>query len=143
MKNPAWSTAEDCSHQLLRLIATNVKQKIPFEVARSAWAESIGRRRDERVRKELRMRCSRSPFIITDDVRSPNQILDPAKRGRRTMDVFYPEKPAEHQLRVEVVTSSSKRSTPPMAVESGKQKRQWVRSDAPNITHPVDSQDVD
>lgn len=27
MKNPAWSTAGDCSHQLLRLTAANAKQK--------------------------------------------------------------------------------------------------------------------
>jgi hypothetical protein len=141
MKDPGWSTAGDCSHQLLRLIAANAKQKISFEVARDAWAESIGRRRDERVRKEMRMRCPRSPFIITDDVRSLNQILDPAKRGRRTTDVFYPEEPAEHQLRVELVTPGSKRSAPSTTAKSGKQKRRRLGSDALNLVHQVENQD--
>lgn len=141
MKDPAWSNAGDCSHQLLRLIAANAKQQIPFDVARDAWAESIGRRRDERVRKELRMRCPRSPFIITDDVRSLNQILDPAKRGRRTTDVFYPEEPAEHQLIVELVTAGSERSAPPVTAKSGKRKRQRVQPDVPDLTHPVDNRE--
>jgi hypothetical protein len=136
MKDPGWSTAGDCSHQLLRLIAANAKQKIPFDVA-----ESIGRRRDERVRKELRMRCPRSPFIITDDVRSLNQTLDPAQRGRRTTDVFYPEEPAEHQLRVELVTPGSKRNAPPTTANSGKQKRRRLGSDALNLVHRVDNQE--
>jgi hypothetical protein len=141
MKDPAWSTAGDCSHQLLRLIAANAKQKIPFEVARDGWAESIGRRRDERIRKELRMRCPRSPFIITDDVRSLNQIADPAERGRRTTDVFYPEEPAEHQLRVELVTPGSKRCAPPFTAESEKRKRQRVRSGGPSVAHVIAEQD--
>jgi hypothetical protein len=75
MKDPAWSTAADCSHQLLRLVAADAKQRFDLETAKSAWAQSIRRRRDERVRKELRMRCPRSPFIITNDVRSLNQTL--------------------------------------------------------------------
>jgi hypothetical protein len=90
------------------------------------WLAVLGQSRSEdeeidRVRKELRMRCPRSPFIITDDVRSLNQTLDPAQRGRRTPDVFYPEEPAEHQLRVELVTPGSKRIAPPTTAKSGKQ----------------------
>lgn len=141
MKDPAWSNAGDCSHQLLRLIAANAKQQIPFSVARDAWASSIARRRDERVRKELRMRCPRSPFIITDDVRSLNQIHDPAKRGRRTTDVFYPEEPAEHQLIVELVTAGSKRGAPPATTKSARQKRQRVQPDSLDPAHPIDNLD--
>lgn len=141
MKDPAWSTAGDCSHQLLRLIAANAKQKIPIDIARNAWAASIERRRDERIRKELRMRCPRSPFIITDDVRSLNQIPDPAQRGQRTTDVFYPEEPAEHQLRVELVTSASKRSVPPTMAKNGRRKWRRLGPDASRLARRVEHQD--
>lgn len=112
MKDPTWATAADCSHQLLRLIAANAKQGMRLDVARTAWAESIRRRRDERMRKELRMRCPRSPFIITEDVRSLNQIADPEQQGRRTSEMFYPDEPAEDQLRVELVTPRSRPNAP-------------------------------
>jgi hypothetical protein len=56
MKGLGWSAAGGCSHQLLRLIAANSKQKTSFDVGHNAWAESIGRRRNERVRKEMRIR---------------------------------------------------------------------------------------
>lgn len=110
MKDPNWSTAADCSHQLLRLIAASAKRGIGLAMARSAWAQSIRQRRDERARKELGMRCPRSPFIITDDVRSLNQIDQPHLQGRRTGEIIYPGEPAEDQLRVELVTPGSKRS---------------------------------
>lgn len=110
MKDPNWSTAADCSHQLLRLIAASAKRGIDLATARSAWEQSIRQRRDERARRELRMRCPRSPFIITDDVRSLNQIDEPHLHGRRTGEIIYPDEPAEDQLRVELVTPGSKRS---------------------------------
>jgi hypothetical protein len=87
------------------------------------------------------MRCPRSPFIITDDVRSLNQTLGPAQRGRRTTDVVYPEEPAEHQLRVELVTPGSKRNAPPTTAKSGKQKRRRLGSGALNLVHQVDNQE--
>jgi hypothetical protein len=108
MKDPAWTRACDCSHQLLRLIAANAK-RLPLEEACRGWAESIGRRRDERIRKEMRMRSPRSPFIIPEDVRSLNKITDPAQLGRRTTEVFYPDEAAEDQLRVELLPPSAKR----------------------------------
>jgi hypothetical protein len=110
MKDTAWSTAADCSHRLLRLIAANAKRGIDLETEKSAWALSIRRRRDESVRKELRVRCPRSPFIIMDDVRSLNQTLGLSQQDRRTSEIVYPDEPAEDQLRVELVTPSSKRS---------------------------------
>jgi len=141
MKDPAWSTAADCSHQLLRLIAANAKQGIDLETAKSAWAQSIGQRRDERVRKELRLRCPRSPFIITDDVRSLNQTLGPSQQDRRTSEIVYPDEPAEDQLRVELVTPGSKRSAPftqkLFANESAQRKRQKRRQQNSYVDDPT------
>jgi hypothetical protein len=78
---------------------------------------------------------------IPDDVRSLNQTLGPAQRGRRTTDVVYPEEPAEHQLRVELVTPGSKRNAPPTTAKSGKQKRRRLGSGALNLVHQVDNQE--
>ena len=128
MKDSTWSRAADCSHQLLRLIAAIAKQGMELETAKFAWARSIRRRRDESVRKELRMRCPRSPFIITDDVRSLNQNLGFDQQDRRTSEIVYPDEPAEDQLRVELVTPGSKRSAPsarePCTDASAQRKRQ-------------------
>jgi hypothetical protein len=141
MKDPAWSTAADCSHQLLRLIAANAKQGIDLEMAKSAWAQSIHRRRDERVRKELRMRCPRFPFIITDDVRSLSQTLGLSRQDRRTSEIVYPDEPAEDQLRVELVTPGSKRSAPFAqefsANKSAQRKRQKRRQQDSRVDHPT------
>jgi hypothetical protein len=141
MKDPAWSTAADCSHQLLRLIAANAKQGIDLEMAKSAWAQSIHRRRDERVRKELRMRCPRFPFIITDDVRSLSQTLGLSQQDRRTSEIVYPDEPAEDQLRVELVTPGSKRSAPFAqefsANKSAQRKRQKRRQQDSRVDHPT------
>jgi hypothetical protein len=125
MKDPTWTRACDCSHQLLRLVAANAKQGLTFRDACRGWAESISRRRDERVRKEMRMRCPRSPFIIPEDVRSLNNIVDPAQQGRRTTEVFYPNEPAEDQLKVELVPPSAKRNYSEFGPTRGcKRKRQ-------------------
>ena len=141
MKDTAWSTAADCSHQLLRLIAANAKRGIDLETAKSAWALSIRRRRDERVRKELRMRCPRSPFIITDDVRSLNQTLGLSQQNRRTSEIVYPDEPAEDQLRVELVIPTSKRSVPSArdscVNKSAQRKRQKrLQQDSP-VEHSI------
>jgi hypothetical protein len=109
MKDPTWTRACDCSHQLLRLIAANAKQGLTFEDARRDWAESMSRRRDERIWKEMRMRYPRTPFIIPEGVRSLNNIADPAPQGRQTTEVFYPDELAEDQLKVELVPPSAKR----------------------------------
>lgn len=128
MKDSTWSRAADCSHQLLRLIAANAKQGVGLEAAKSAWAQSIRRRRDERVRKELRMRCPRSPFIITDDVRSVGETLGLSQQSRRTSEIVYADEPAEDQLRVELVSPGSKRGArstrEPGADGLGSRKRQ-------------------
>jgi hypothetical protein len=128
MKDTTWSRASDCSHQLLRLIAANAKQGVELDAAKCAWAQSIRRRRDERVRKELRMRCPRFPFIITDDVRSVNHVLGLDRQACHTSEIVYPEELAEDQLRAELVTPGSKRSAPFVpelcANEPGQRKRQ-------------------
>lgn len=137
MKDPDWSTAADCSHQLLRLIAASAKRGIDLATARSAWAQSIRQRRDERARKELRMRCPRSPFIIPDDVRSLSQIDEPHLQGRRTGEMIYPDEPAEDQLRVELVTPGSKRSAADARATStyapAQRKRQKRRQRDPHL----------
>jgi hypothetical protein len=71
--------------------------------------ESIGRRRNEQIRKEMRMRSPRSPFVLPEEVRSLNKIADSTQLGRRTTEVFYPDEQAEEQLRVELMPYSAKR----------------------------------
>lgn len=87
------------------------------------------------------MRCARSPFIITNDVRSLNQSVGPHQQGRRTNDLFYPDEPAEDQLRVELVTPGSKRSAPftreLSAYESAQHKKQKRRQRDPHVGDPV------
>jgi hypothetical protein len=78
---------------------------------------------------------------MNDDVRSLNETLDPAQRARRTTDVFYPEEPAEHQLRVELVTPGSKRNAPPTTAKSGKQKHRRLGSNTLNLVYQVDNQE--
>lgn len=83
----------------------------------------MSRRRDERVRKEMRMRCPRSPFIIPEDVRSLNNIADPAQQGRRTTEVFYPDEPAEDELKVELVPPSAKRNYSEFGPARGRKRK--------------------
>lgn len=75
IKDPSWTKPCDCSHQLLRLIAANAKQGLALGEACSGWAESISRRRDERIRREMHMRCSRSPFVIPEDVQLKVELV--------------------------------------------------------------------
>lgn len=108
MKDSTWSRASDCSHQLLRLIATDAKNGVELETAKCAWARSIRRRRDESVRKELRMRCPRFPFIITDDVRPLSRTLSVDRQDGYTSGTIHPDEPVKEQL----VAPGSKRSEP-------------------------------
>jgi hypothetical protein len=103
MRDHEWGRASDCSHNLLTLIAANAEQGITLSDACDGWAESIARRRDESIRKETKMRWPRVPHIIPVDVRSLNRILKPDQQGRRTVDIFYPDKVAEDQFNVELV----------------------------------------
>jgi hypothetical protein len=141
MKDTVWFTAADCSHQLLHLIAANAKRGVDLETAKSAWALSIRRRRDECVRKELLMRCPRFPFTITDDVRSLNKTLGLSQQDRRTSEIVYPDEPAEDQLRVELVTPTSKRSVPfardSCVNKSAQRKRQKRRQQDPLAEHSI------
>jgi hypothetical protein len=72
------------------------------------WARSIRRRRDESVRKELRMRCPRFPFIITDDVRPLSRTLSVNRQDCCTSEITDPDEPVKEQL----VALGSKRSEP-------------------------------
>jgi hypothetical protein len=110
MKDSTWSRASDCSHQLLRLIATDAKNGVELETAKCAWARSIRRRRDESVRKELRMRCPRFPFIITDDVRPLSRTPSVDRQDRYTGEMICSDEPVKKQL----VAPGSNRSDPSM-----------------------------
>jgi hypothetical protein len=103
MRDHEWGRASDCSHNLLTLIAANAEQGITLSDACEGWAKSIARRRDESIRQEMKMRWPRVPYIIPEDVRSLNRILKPDQQGRRTVDMFYPDKMAEDQFSVELV----------------------------------------
>jgi hypothetical protein len=103
MKDHDWARASDCSHNLLTLMAANAEQDIALASACDGWAKSIARRRDERIREETKMRWPRVPYIIPEDVQSLNRILKPDQQGRRTVDMFYPDKMAEDQFNVELV----------------------------------------
>jgi hypothetical protein len=113
MKDSTWSRASDCSHQLLRLIATAAKNGVQLETAKHAWARSIRRRRDEIVRKELRMRCSRSPFITTDDVRSLDLTPDVDQQDHRSSGRVCSDKPVGDRLKVDTVVLGTKRRASP------------------------------
>lgn len=110
MKDSTWSRASDCSHQLLRLIAATAKNGVQLETAKHAWARSIRRRRDESVRKELRMRCSRSPFITTDDVRSPDFTPDIDQQDHRVSGIVCPDEPVETRLKSDPGVPGTKRN---------------------------------
>ena len=113
MKDSTWSRASDCSHQLLRLIAAAAKNGVQLEAAKHAWARSIRRRRDESVRKELRMRCSRSPFITTDDVRSLDLTPDVDQRDHRSSGKVCSDEPIGDQLNVDPGVLGTKRRASP------------------------------
>jgi hypothetical protein len=139
MKDPAWSIAADCSHRLLRLIAANAKQGIDLETAKSAWAQSIRRRKDERVRKELRMHCPRFPFIITDDGdgwRVTNDGRSKQKRnGNQIILVPLADCDGSH-LRTELLSAESRAGPPHVAdgvVRSSVRPVDQVLCDGPNI----------
>jgi len=110
MKDSTWSRASDCSHQLLRLIAATAKNGVQLETAKHVWARSIRRRRDESVRKELRMRCSRSPFITTDDVRSADFTPDIDQQDRRIGGIVCPDEPVEYRLESDPGVPGTKRN---------------------------------
>lgn len=110
MKDSTWSRASDCSHQLLRLIAATAKNGVRLETAKHAWARSIRRRRDESVRKELRMRCSRSPFITTDDVRSPDFTPDTDQQDHRVSGSVCPDEPAVDRFKCDPGVPGTKRN---------------------------------
>ena len=116
MKDSTWSRASDCSHQLLRLIAAAAKDGVQLEAAKHAWARSIRRRRDESVRKELRMRCSRSPFITTDDVRSLDLTPDVDQQAHRSSGEVCSNEPVEDQLNVDNSVLGTKRHASPSRV---------------------------
>lgn len=116
MKDSTWSRASDCSHQLLRLIAATAKNGVQLETAKHAWARSIRRRRDENVRKELRMRCSRSPFITTDDVRSLDLTPDVDQQDHRSSGKVCSDKPAGDQFGVDPGVLGTKRHASPSRV---------------------------
>lgn len=106
----------------------SAKQGLALKEACSGWAESMSRRRDERVRREMRMRCPRSPFVIPEDVRSLNRTAaDPARQGRRTAEIFYPDEPAEGQLKVELVPPWSKRDYSKLGPPARKKRKRRSR----------------
>jgi hypothetical protein len=126
MKDSTWSTASDCSHQLLRLIAADAKSGVEFERAKSAWTRFIRRRRDESVQKKLRMRCPRFLFIITDDLRPLSRTPSVDQQDCCTSEITDPDEPVEEQL----VAPGSKRSEPStrelsvnVSIQSKRQKR--------------------
>lgn len=110
MKDSTWSRASDCSHQLLRLIAAAAKNGVQLETAKHAWARSIRGRRDESVRKELRMRCPRSPFITTDDVRSLDLTPDVDQQDHRSRGVDCSDEPVGDQLEADPSVTGTKRN---------------------------------
>lgn len=79
--------------------------------------------------------------MVADDVSSLRQTLDPAQQGQRTINIFCPKQPAEHQLRVELSTARSGQKSPPTLVEIGKQRAQRLRSDALKFVHRVNDQE--
>jgi hypothetical protein len=145
MKDSSWSRASDCSHQLLRLIATDAKNGVGLETAKCAWARSIRRRRDERVRKELRMRCPRFPFIITDDVRPPSRTPSIDRQYGYASGIIHPDETVKEQL----VAPGSKRSEPStrkpcakMPTQRKRHKRSRQDFDADDHTYtPVSNSD--
>lgn len=142
MKDPNWSRAADCSHQLLRLIAADAKNGVELETAKCAWARSIHRRRDESARKELRMRCPRSPFIITDDVRPLSRPPSVDPRYHYKNGLIHAEEPVREQL----VAPGLQRSEPSarelcasMPTHRKRHKRSRQDSDVDDDRHAPDS----
>ena len=138
MKDSNWSRAADCSHQLLRLIAVDAKNGVELETAKCAWAQSIRRRRDESARKELRMRCPRSPFIITDDVRPLSRPPSIDRRDCYKNGVTYPEEHVREQLGASGLgrsKSSTRELCASMPTQLKRHKRLRRDSDAVNDTH--------
>ncbi|KAM0710532.1 hypothetical protein Q7P35_002202 [Cladosporium inversicolor] len=138
MKDSNWSRASDCSHQLLRLIAADAKNGVELETAKCAWARSIRRRRDESARKELRMRCPRFPFIITDDVRPPSRPPSVDRRHCYKNGIAYPEEPVREQLAapgLERSKPSTRELCANMPTQRERHKRSRQDSDADERIH--------
>lgn len=98
--------------------------------------------RDESVRKELRMRCPRFPFIITDDVRPLNRTPGLDQQDRYTNETVRQDEPAEDQRIVELLAPGSKRSAPStgepcasMPVQRKRQKRSRQDPGVSSRTH--------
>ena len=108
--------ASDCSHQLLRLIAATAKNGVHLETAKHAWARSIRRRINESVRNELRMRCSRSPFITTEDVRLLNLTPDGDQQDHHSSEKVCSENLIGDQLKVGPGFLGTKRHASPSRV---------------------------
>ena len=145
MKDSNWSRASDCSHQLLRLIAADAKNGVELETAKCAWARSIRRRRDESARKELRMRCPRFPFIITDDVRPLSRPPSVEPRNCYKNGVACPEDPVREQFGasgLERSEPSTRELYASMPTQRKRRKRLRRDSDADGDTHaPAGSND--
>ena len=142
MKDSNWSRAADCSHQLLRFIAADAKNGVELETAKCAWARSIRRRRDESARKELRMRCPRFPFIITDDVRPLSRPPSVDPRYRYKNGLIHAEEPVGEQL----VAPGLERSEPSaqelcasMPTQRKRHKRSRQDSDVGDDRHAPDN----
>jgi len=88
----------------------------------------------------MRMRSPRSPFVLPEDVRSLNKITDPTELGRRTTEVFYPDEPAEEQLRVKLLPYSAKRKYSRFGPPRGRKRK---RNGGETESHRVGDDSLD
>ena len=145
MTDSNWSRASDCSHQLLQLIAADAKNGVELETAKCAWARSIRRRRDESAWKELRMRCPRFPFFITDDVRPLSRPPSVKPRYCYKNGVAHPKDPVREQFGAPGLgrsEPSTRELCASMPTQRKRRKRSRRDSDADGDTHaPAGSND--